>query len=456
MSAAGGQTTAEAKLQGPAATTLAVGVVALEFVAAVSTFVAGALLPIIETDLHAEDQIPLLVSGATIGMFTALPFAPRIIRGRPPAQVLMGGLVLTVLGSGGAASASSVWVFAGGRFIAGFAGAVLAVYGISAAIRHLEDSLRLRVVAAMSAMWILPATVGPSLTLALEHVAGWRLTMLAPLPLMVVARILVLRVVPTQFSPSPEERPVGRTLLVPLGVSAFVVLANSSWWYLAPVALVPALIGFLALMPPGTARLARGAPAALAGLTLFGAGYFGANSVITLVFTQTFGTTLYEAGIALGAAPIAWALASMAAAKLGAAGVPPGRGMTLAAAGVVGVGLAGLAGASWVVALVAWTLVGLGVGLSYPTLYVRATTQDGSTTATVLAAAAITTESFGGLVGSTAAGGLASVGVSVRLDRASSWSWALVGLGCLLAGAAAAAVRSNNRDTPAAETKRSH
>lgn len=436
------------KLQGPAALLLASGVVALEFATAVSTFVAGSLLPLIENDLSAERQIPLLVAGTTVGMFTALPFATRIIGRFSPRQVLMVGLLLSVTGTGIAASAQTAWIFASGRFVAGFAGALLAVYGISAAIKHLEDSLRLKVVAAMSAMWILPATIGPSATLALEHVVGWRLALLSPLPLMVLARLMVVRSVPPQPSGDTAERPVGRTLMVPLGVTAFVLLTSSSWWYLSPLALVPAIIGFFALMPEGTSRLRPGAPAALAGLTLFGAGYFGANSLVTLVFTQTFETSLFEAGLALSSAPIAWALASMLAPRLGAQGAPPVWGMALAAAGVMAVAVLGFGGVSWEAALVAWTLVGLGVGLSYPGLYLRATTEDGSMTATTLAAAAITTESFGGLIGSTAAGGLGSLGGKLDLSRGDAWSWAYVGLALFLAAAAFAGLRSNDVRSP--------
>ncbi len=220
------------KLQGSAAFLLASGVVALEFASAVSTFVAGTLLPLIEHDLSAERQVPLLVSGSTIGMFTALPLASEIISRFSTGRVLSVGLLLSAAGSGIAASAANAWMFAGGHFLAGFSAGVLAVYGVSAAIRHLEDALRLKVIAAMSAMWILPATVGPSATLALEHVVGWRFALLSPLPLMLIGRFLVLRTGPTSPPDSARKRPLVRTLLVPVGVASFVLLTNSAWWYL--------------------------------------------------------------------------------------------------------------------------------------------------------------------------------------------------------------------------------
>jgi MFS family permease len=308
-------------------------------------------------------------------MFTALPLSPRIIQQYSPARVLTVGLLVSVVGSGLAAAAPTVLVFAAGRFIAGFAGAVLAVYGVSAAIRYLEDSLRLKVIAAMSAMWILPAVVGPSIAIAIEHTTSWRIAVLVPLPVMVIGRFLVMRAAPEQQAGDEQRRPIARTLLVPAGIAGFVALNASPWPAVSPVAILVALIGFLALMPAGTARLRRGAPAALAGLTLFAAGYFGASALVTLLLTHTFGATLVQAGVVLSAAQIGWGVAALLAPKLGARGLPPVWGLALAASGVLAIAILGLTGGPWGGALVAWTCSGVGIGLSYPALYLRATTE---------------------------------------------------------------------------------
>lgn len=438
-------TTSDQKLRGSQALLLAGGVVVLEFASAVTAFVAGTLLPVIEHGLDAGRFLPLLVAGSQIGMFTGLPLSTRIMDRHSPGRVLGAGLVLSVLGSGLSALAPNAAVFATGQFVAGFAGAVLAVYGISAAIRHLEDALRLKVVAAMSAMWILPALVGPTATIALEHLAGWRVTLLAPLPLMVAGRVLVVRSVPAHGPEHGrgERRPLATTMLVPLGVAAFVALNASPAWPLSPVALVVALVGFVALMPAGTVRARRGPPAALAGLTLFGAGYFGATSLVTLLLTRTFGATLFQAGMVLSAAAITWALASLLAPRFGGQGAPPGFGLALTTACVAGVALLGLAGGDWRVALAVWSVAGLGIGLAYPALYLRATTQVRSLTATELATAAITTESFGGLVGSSAGAALTSVSGAMGIGRAVALPLAYLGFAAFLALASAAALRSS-------------
>lgn len=422
---------------------LALGVVVLEFAAAVSTFVASTLLPLIEHDLHAQRALPLLVSGTTIGMFTALPLAPRLIALATPQTVLTAGFLVSVLGSAVAATSTQPLVFAFGRFLAGLAGAVMAVYGVSAAIEHLDERLRLRVMSAMSAMWILPALVGPSLTVGLEHLIGWRWTLLLPTPLAAAGRGLVVHAVPPQRPTRAQEQPLGRTLLVPVGVTAFVLLSGSRWWPVSPVAAVLAVVGFLALMPDGTARLRRGAPAALAGLTLFGFAYFGADSLVTVLLTSAYHASLTQAGMVLSAAPLAWGLTALVVPRLGKDTVPPALALGLTAVGLGVVAFLAVVGGSWVAALCCWALGGVGVGLAYPVLYLRGTTPDGSTDSVRLATAVLTTESFGGLIGSSLGAAMASLSAELHVAAGTALACAYVAFACALAVAAAAAARSS-------------
>ncbi|WP_199701470.1 MFS transporter, partial [Jiangella rhizosphaerae] len=195
---------------------LAVGIVALEFAAAVSTFVASTLLPIVAADLGAHDRLALLIAGGMLGLFVAMPLAGTVLRRLGAGRTLAAGTVFYVGGLVVAATAREAWVFALGQFTAGAAGGLLAVFGISAAIRRLSPRLRLKVVAASSAMWILPAMVGPAATLALEHVAGWRWALLAPVPVVLAGRFLVVSAVRGDASAGGDEqrlRPAG--LLVP-------------------------------------------------------------------------------------------------------------------------------------------------------------------------------------------------------------------------------------------------
>jgi len=261
--------------------------------------------------------------------------------------------------------------------------------------------------------------------LALEHAVGWRWALLAPVPIVLAGRFLVAGAVRTAPD-EPARRPVGRTLLIPAGV-AVLLAARSPLLVLVGAAV--ALVGVARLMPAGTARLRSGAPAALAAMTLFGTGWFGADGLVTVLFTDGYGTSVGRAAIALSAAPLAWAVTSLAVRRK----VPPAVGLGLAAAGVAVVG----SSSSYGLGLVAWTVAGAGVGLMYPGLYLRCTPAGGP--AAALATAVITAEGFGALLGSAAGGVLAS---------GAGLSTAYAAFAAVLVLAALAATRSAPKPAP--------
>ena len=426
-------------IRGTGAGLLAAGIVALEFAAAVTTFVAATLLPVIATDLGAHDRLALLLAGSTLGLFVALPVASRVVRLLGAHRTLGAGLVAYVGGLVLTATASSPWMFGAGQFASGVAGGLLAVFGIGSAIRHLDERWRVRVITASSAMWIVPALVGPAATLGLAHLVGWRWTLLAPVPVVLLGRLLVVLAVRGEQPPEAPTRPLGPTLLVPLGVSATVLAPN--WWPLALAGTAVALAGVVTIMPSGTAKLRRGTPAALAAMTLFGLGYFGADSLITILLTTGYGTGLAAAAVVLSAAPLAWALTSLLVPRLMRQGKErlPAAGLGLTALAVAVLAAAPLTGSSYAVALATWTVSGIGIGLAYPGLYLRCTTAGSSGfSATELATAVITAEAFGGLLGRAVGGALGSLPGTGGLFA----SYALFAV--TLAGAAVIALRTHS------------
>ncbi len=425
---------------------LAVGVVSLEFAAAVSSFVSATLLPTVARELGARDHLALLLVGSTIGLFIALPLAPAVLGRLGPARTLTVGLVGYIGGAAAAALAPDGWVFAAARLAGGLGGGLLAVFGVSAVIRHLDEHLRVRVVAASSAMWILPAFVGPPGTLALEHAVGWRWTLLAPVPIVLAGRVLVVRAARDDGGPpAPAWRPAGRTLLVPVGVAVLVLTSTDGrWWPLTAAGALLALVGVARIMPSGTGRARRGAPAALAAMSLFATGYFGADSLITIMLTDGYGTSVARAAVVLSGAPLAWAVTSLLVPRLmrGGRRPPAALGLALAAAGVA-VLAAGPAGpGGYVTALVSWTLTGVGIGLAYPGLYVLATTPDDEVPAEEVATAVITAEAFGALLGGAAGGAAVSLSLAAGLARPHGLALAYAGFAVVLALGALVALRA--------------
>ncbi|MBE1576279.1 MFS transporter [Amycolatopsis roodepoortensis] len=391
---------------------LAVGIVALEFAAAVTGFVASSLLPIVAAELDARNDLGLLIAGSTLGLFVALPLASRVLGRLGPRGTLAVGMAAYLGGLLLAATARTAWMFALGQFSAGLASGLLAIFGISSAIRYLDDRLRIRVVAASSAMWIVPALVGPAATLGLEHLVGWRWTLLLPVPFVLFGRLLVVRAARGEPSTEDGQRPLAKTLTVPLG--AALVVFSAGYWPLAIAGAAITVAGMIAILPPGTARLRPGTPAALGAMVLFAVGYFGADSLITVLLTSGYQVSLGQAAIVLSAAPLGWAVTSLVAAKFTSARFPVvGLGMT-------SLGTAVLAfGGSFATALAAWAVAGIGVGLAYPGLYIRATTAGTSGfTAAELATAVITAECVGQLLGRAVGGALSSSGTGLSASYA--------------------------------------
>ncbi|UUV29072.1 MFS transporter [Amycolatopsis roodepoortensis] len=386
---------------------LAVGIVALEFAAAVTGFVASSLLPIVAAELDARNDLGLLIAGSTLGLFVALPLASRVLGRLGPRGTLAVGMAAYLGGLLLAATARAAWMFALGQFSAGLASGLLAIFGISSAIRHLDDRLRIRVVAASSAMWIVPALLGPAATLGLEHLVGWRWTLLLPVPFVLFGRLLVVRAARGEPSTEDGQRPLAKTLTVPLG--AALVVFSAGFWPLALAGAAITVAGMIAILPPGTARLRPGTPAALGAMVLFAIGYFGADSLITVLLTSGYQVSLGQAAIVLSAAPLGWAVTSLVAAKFTSARFPVvGLGMTALGTAVLAFG------DSFATALAAWAVAGIGVGLAYPGLYIRATTAGTSGfTAAELATAVITAECVGQLLGRAVGGALSSSGTGL-------------------------------------------
>jgi len=428
---------------------LAGGIVALEFAAAVSRFVASTLLPTVARDLDARDQLGLLVTGSTLGLFVALPLATRVVRRLGSRGTLTTGMVAYLGGTAVAAASSTAWQFALGQFAGGLASGLLAVFGISSAIQHLDEALRVRVVAASSAMWIVPALVGPAATLALEHLVGWRWTLLVPVPVVLIGRVLIMRAARPDKDEERQDRPLWRTLLVSIGVAALVLSGgHRSWWPVAAVGTGIALAGVAAILPAGTIRLRRGTPAALGAMLWFATGYFGADSLITVLLTDGYGTSVARAAIVLSAAPLAWALTSLLVPRLRDQGRQPSPavGLALTASGVAVLAGTLLVSTAFGAALLAWTLAGVGVGLAYPSLYILCTpTVAGGIGAAELATAVITAEAFGGVLGQAAGGAVVWLSATVGLPRSGGLTAAYGMFALFLFASAMAAARSATR-----------
>ncbi len=194
------------------------------------------------------------------------------------------------------------------------------------------------------------------------------------------------------------------------------------------------------LLPHGTARARRGAPAALLALLFFGAGYFGADGLLTIFVTGADHAGLYEAGAALTGGGVGWGITSLLAPRLlgrdqSKAARLACAGLALTAAGTLVLGATGPTAG-----LAAWVIASGGVGLAYPTLCLAATTATTLPPAE-LAASAIIAESFGALIGRSIGSGLASSITATGLSHALALRFTYVLFAGILALAAIVTTR---------------
>jgi MFS family permease len=294
----------------------------------------------------------------------ARPFAAGVV-------CFAGGLVLAGL-------SPSMPVVIVGRTVQGAGAGILTSVAYVIIGRGYPASLKPRMLAALSSAWVIPGLVGPGLAgLVADHL-GWRWVFLGLALLPPFAASLAwpaLRLLPQSEAIPRDWHRIRAALGLALGAGLLLVSLS-----LQPLALVLLLLvvgGVLSsaalrqVLPRGTLHAAPGLPAAIATMGLLNLAFFGVDSFVPLALTATRGQTVTIAGLVLTAGTLCWTsgawLAERAAARRSRRQVAL-FGLALIALGISGVAAA-LAPIVWVLlALVAWGVAGLGIGLAYTTI----------------------------------------------------------------------------------------
>jgi MFS family permease len=329
---------------------------------------------------------------------------------RGPRLPLVGGLLVFVGGLLVCAFAPTMTVFVLGRVLQGLGGgaAIVAVYVVVA--RSFPESLRPQVFSAMAGAWVLPALVGPFIAGAITQAWSWRAVFLVVIPLVVAAAWAVgptlrrvdgpgvtavadpsLAAVPTLSgeAPDPHGTPAaesyvaadrrGRTRTAGLLVAGALLVqdgarrADALGLMEAMVGLVVLGLSLRALLPAGVLRLARGLPAGVAARGLLAGAFFGAEAFVPLMLDDQRGFSVTSAGLALTASALGWFTGSWWQGRRGMG--PERERLVLLGAVLVGIGIVGMAWAvvaplPMAVALITWTIGGLGMGITIPSVNV--------------------------------------------------------------------------------------
>jgi len=312
--------------------------------------------------------------GSMIGIVAAGREADRSGPGRP----YVAGLVLFSGGLLVAGLAPSMQVLVLGRTLQGLgAGAVPAVAYVTIG-RSFPEALRARMMAMLSTAWVVPGIVGPILSAGVAHVFGWRWVFLGLVPLVVVTGGLALpglsRLGRPDRPPEVEHRlldavaaAVGTGMVIggltvgrPV-VGAVLVLVGAGL-------LLPAL---RRLLPAGTLRARPGLPTTILSRGLLTFAYFGADAFVTLSIVTVRHHSLALASVAVTGSTLSWTAGSWIQARLNQR--CEGRSMVRVGLALVLVGVALMLtvlhpGVPVAMAVLAWSVAGLGMGLSYAPL----------------------------------------------------------------------------------------
>jgi MFS family permease len=304
--------------------------------------VGAAVLPVLVRDLGGEAW-----AGAFFTVFGLAAAAGLVAGGRAsdawgPLRPLAAGLVVFAAGMTGTGLAPSMPAVVLARAVEGLGGGVVTAVVSAAVMLGYDEGARPRVLAWLSAAWVVPGLLAPALAVAVAEAFGWRAVFLGLAPLVVLSAALVL--------PALARR---------RGVGAVAGRLEAT----APAAEGSGVSGSL----PGGGRpgLLR---ASLTVRALLVFAFFGVESFLPLALRVVRGAGPAPVAALLTLSALGWTTGAFAQARLWQRISP----VALTRAGVLGV-LSGIAFAIGTLAgwtpvrlgLAGWTLAGLGMGLGY-------------------------------------------------------------------------------------------
>ncbi len=352
---------------------LALALLTIEAIAGMQASVTATVTPLMAADFGAQRYYGLVEGAPLAATFLTMPLGSRLL-GRVPAGRLLGIFtVVTVVGGLISATAPGVAVFATGRVVSGLAAGALATVSMSALITAMPRRWRQMVLAGYSAMWVITSLIGPAYAAWISATVGWRWSLVAYLPFLVLARLVVAHQLPRE--------PIGRAedsfgfrgavvLAAAVAVTTLTALLHTPWSVL--IALAALIVGVLAaapMLPAGVLCARPGRPAAISVLGLLTGVYFGASAVVTILAHDLLQFSVGQIGVLLLAGGLGWAVTGVFTARRPAIGPAYRRrgalGITLLVVGLAVMWIAVAFPTSPALYIAAWTVAGVGMGLVY-------------------------------------------------------------------------------------------
>lgn len=430
--------------------TLTIGLVLAITLVGFEGLAVATVMPAVSRDLHGIGLYGWAFSAFFLGNLVGIVAAGHGADRGSVARPFSIGLLLFAAGLVGAGCAPTMLTLVIARTVQGIgAGAIPAVAYVAIG-RGYPSVLQARMFAVISTAWVLPGVVGPAISGAVADAFGWRWVFLGLLPLVVANGVLTaraLRDLPPGEARGPGDQRVD-ALWLAIGAGLVLTGVSSRQPFVAIVLVAVGMFvggrSFTRLMPTGTLRLSPGLPAATALRGIFTFAFFGTDAYVSLTLTSLRGASITIAGIALTGATLSWAAGAWIQERRTTRTGP--RTFVVAGALIIILGIAGMIVVANVavpiaVAVAAWSVAGLGMGLAYTpqSLIVLAEAPEGNDGRAVAALALC--ETLGIALGTGATGAVIAAGNTLGWDGATALTIAFSGCAVVAAFAAVGARR---------------
>ncbi len=422
------------------------------------------VMPIVASELGGLELYGWVFSAFFLGSLIGIVVVGGAIDRGGLAMPFAAGLGLFAIGllAGGLAPTMPILVAA--RFLQGLGAGAIQPIAYVAIGRTLPERLRPRMFATLSTAWVLPGVIGPAIAGTVGEVAGWRYVFLGLLPLIALAAALTLRALHAVGEAPPAAAGAMRVtrrgrlplaITVALGAGLLTAGLTSgepvATVLLSATGLTIGLFALRRLTPAGTLVARPVLPAAILLRGILTCMFFGVDAFVALTLVGWRGVSATEAGIALTAATIAWTAGAWIQAR-GATRWPTHlfvrAGFMVTLLGLAGMLLVLRPDITWLVAIPAFGVAGLGMGLAYSPLALI-TLREASVDAQGAATSALSlTDSLGTALGTGITGAI--VAASLRATGAPAAGLAAGFIVALIVGLGGLALTGRLR--PRAET----
>jgi MFS family permease len=363
--------------------TLAVGLVLSTSLVAFEVTSVLTALPTISDELDGDSLYGATLAAYMLANLVGLVAAGERVDRHGPRRPFVVCIAIFVVGLLLAGIANDMWVVLVGRVVQGLGAGGLAPISFALIAKMWSNEERSRILAWVSAGWVLPSLAAPGLAGWITNEVDWRWVFVGIAPLALVTATIVLSAlgsttaVPTTADPTTDA-PRVRGSRVPsafrlaLGVGAIIAGVQSPHlWFAIVCTIVGVIIGvpaFRRLMPSGVLRARPGLAAILACRTLATAAFLGADSFIPLAADRIHGESATVQGFVIIGAALAWSLGSAVSSRRSGSSTLVGSsrlGFALLMIGLIGVLPVLSPNWSLLAVFFTWSVAGLGMGFLF-------------------------------------------------------------------------------------------